>query len=59
MVITVFDKSTKEVLALIVKDGECVVRNDVDFAIYENNEPVLTEINGKMYYDECKFMVNT
>lgn len=59
MVIAVYDKCTKEILALIVKDGECVVRNDVDFAIYENNDPVLTEIDGKVYYDERKFMVYT
>ena len=59
MVIAVYDKCTKEILALIVKDGECVVRNDVDFAIYENNDPVLTEIDGKVYYYERKFMVYT
>ena len=59
MVIAVYKSDTKEILALIVKDGQCIRRNDVDFAIYESTEPVLTEYDGKVYLDESKFILQT
>ena len=59
MVIAVYKSNTKEILALIVKDGQCICRNDVDFAIYESTEPVLTEYDGKVYLDESKFILQT
>jgi hypothetical protein len=49
MVITVYDKDTKELMALIVKDGQCVVRDDVEFEVFEDTEPTLTNIDGKVY----------
>jgi len=56
--VVVFDSKTKEVLAVICENGESICRNDIDFVAYsESTEPVLTEINGKVYYNETRFML--
>jgi hypothetical protein len=55
----VYNKTTKEILAVIVNDGECICRNDVEFAVYENTEPMFTEKDGVMVLDQNKFMLHT
>ena len=55
----VYNKKTKEILAVIVNDGECICRNDIEFAVYENTEPIFTEIDGVMYLSQNKFMLHT
>ena len=60
MKIVVFDKRTKEVLAVIcTDDGDTsVCRKDIDFEVYlEDTEPILTELNNKIYFNESKFLL--
>lgn len=57
-IITVFHKDTKEILAVIVNDGQSICRNDIDFAVYNDTEPILAEIDGKVYLDQSKFMLH-
>lgn len=50
MQFVVFDKANKEVIAILRQDGECVLRSDVDSAVYDDEvDPVVTEINGRIY----------
>ena len=59
MKVVVFDKNTKEILSIVSTEDESICRNDIDFAVFsEDTEPILTDINGKVYFNENKIMVN-
>lgn len=59
MKVVVFDKATKEVLSIVSTEDESICRTDIDFAVFsEDAEPILTDINGKLYFNENKIMVN-
>ena len=54
----VYNKTPKEILAVLVNDGQSICRNDIDFAVYNDTEPILAEIDGKVYLDQSKFMLH-
>lgn len=56
--VVVFDNETKEILAIVCIDGVSICRNDIDYAVYsDSTEPILTENNGKVYYNASKFLL--
>ena len=60
MKIVIFDKRTKEVLAVVCTgDGDTsVCKNGIDFEIFsEDAEPIFTELNHKIYFNENKFLL--
>jgi len=57
MTIVVFEEDTKEILAVIRKDRECITKKGIDFRIYEKSEPIFTDREGKIYLDD-KWLVN-
>lgn len=57
--VVVFDKNTKEVLACVPLDGkDCIFRKDVDARIFTETEPVFTETQGKVLFNENAFIIN-
>lgn len=57
--VVVFDKETKEIIACINDDGkDCIVRKDIDFKVYNDTEPIFTELEGKVILNKNSFMIN-
>ena len=60
MIITLYDRETTEILAMIDTTGKTksVCRNDVDFKIYDETEPIVkASLDGKVYLDGNKFIM--
>lgn len=57
--VVVFDKCTKEVIACINDtEKDFIVIRDVDFKVYNDTEPIFTELQGKILLNENSFIIN-
>lgn len=56
MIITIYNKVTNEVFACINTDSDSFIEQGYDIDVREN-EPVFTEKNGKLYFNQNGFIV--
>lgn len=52
MINVVYDKQTKEVMAVVGDIKDYIVRNDIEVKTYIDTEPIFADIDGKMYVKE-------
>lgn len=53
MTTVIYNKNTKEVLAVLPDDGEeGFIRDDIEARMYGNNEPCFLEKDGKILINE-------
>lgn len=52
MINVVYDKQTKEVMAVVGDIKDYIVRNDIEVKTYIDTEPIFANIDGKMYVKE-------
>lgn len=50
--IVVFEKESRKVLADIKQGDVSITRSDVDFRIFTDTEPIFTDKNGSVYFDD-------
>lgn len=60
MIVVVYEKDTKEVIACIDLSGEArsILKNNVCAEVYNGTEPVFLEKDNKVTIRQNKFMVN-
>lgn len=58
-IIVVYEKDTKNILAVIplTANKEALLRKDVSFRFFGNNEPVFQNIDGEIKFIENGFIV--
>lgn len=50
--IVVFEKESRKVLADIKQGDVSITRSDIDFRIFTDTEPIFTDKNGSVYFDD-------
>ena len=58
MVYVIYDRDTKEVMAVVGEITNHIIRNDVEVKMYRDTEPVFEDIDGKIYIKENAIIID-
>ena len=58
MVYVIYDRDTKEVMAVVGEIANHIIRNDVEVKTYRDTEPVFEDIDGKIYIKENAIIID-
>lgn len=58
MIYVIYDRDTKEVMAVVGEIANHIIRNDVEVKTYRDTEPVFEDIDGKIYIKENAIIID-
>lgn len=58
MIYVVYEKDTKEVMAIVGDIEDFVMRNDIEVNAYKDTWPVFEDIDGKIYLKENTIIID-